>query len=97
VPALLFVDEVHNGLKDYWMPDDHVLPADPGSALAILQGVTINWGSKAIEPETVDDDVDPPQLAPDPSVETNKLLRHIKAGVWGIVAAAVMLILSRLR
>ncbi|NKK66687.1 hypothetical protein GFL88_24780 [Rhizobium leguminosarum bv. viciae] len=93
---LLFVDEVHSVLKDYWMPDDFVLPADPGTAAASLAGVTVNWGRI---PADRDDDVrtggnDSVELTADPRAETNQLLKGIRTAVWallGVVAAAAVL------
>lgn len=93
---LLFVDEVHSGLKDYWMPDDFVLPADPGTAAASLGGVTVNLGRV---PTDADDEVQIAENSPvetkvDPSAVTNQLLKGIKTAVWalfGVVAAAAIL------
>ncbi|MGR9423623.1 hypothetical protein [Rhizobium leguminosarum] len=83
---LLFLDEVHSGLKDYWMPDDFVLPADPGTAAASLAGVTVNWGRI---PADRDDDEraagnDPVEFKADPRAETNQLLKGIRIAVWAL-------------
>ncbi len=93
---LLFVDEVHSGLKEYWMPDDLVLPADPGTAAASLAGVTVNWGRVPTDSDdgerTVEIAYDEPKV--DQRAETNQLLKGIKVAVWalfGVVAAAAVL------
>lgn len=93
---LLFLDEVHSGLKEYWMPDDLVLPADPGTAAAALAGVTVNWGRMPTESEHEVETVDNSPVEPkvDPCAVTNQLLKRIKTAVWalfGVVAAAAIL------
>ncbi|ANM16910.1 hypothetical protein AMK06_CH02010 [Rhizobium sp. N541] len=93
---LLFVDEVHSALKDYWMPDDFVVPADPGTAAASLVGVTVNWGRI---PADIGEDERTEgnnlvESQTDPHAETNQLLKGIKTAVWalfGVVAAAAVL------